>query len=76
MTDSIPSAVASALKHVRRHHPAVVMVVFKSDGRWLYMDEDGWTPRFGENIDVGILEDAADSLVKLPAVYEWPGAIV
>jgi hypothetical protein len=55
----IPAAVAAAFKHVRDKHPEVCQVFFGFDGRWQYMDADFNTPSFGEDIDTGILEDAA-----------------
>lgn len=70
---NIPPKVKTALDHVRKAHPEVSLVVFKCDGRWLYMDDDFNAPCFKENIDTGILEDAAnevDNTIGFPAVFE------
>lgn len=65
MTD----AVKRALRHVRNFHPEVCQVSFDSEGRWLYMDKLSGAPTFGQEINVGILEAAADSLESLPATF-------
>lgn len=67
----MPPQVRFALAHVREHFPKVSMVVFSSDGRWQYMSRDFDAPVFKKKIDVGILEDAVDSVEELPAVFEW-----
>ena len=63
--------VYDALVHVRQFHPDVEIVVYTSDGRWHYVTEDFNLPTFDPKIDVGILEDAADSLEQFPAVFEF-----
>lgn len=69
-TSTNPAPIIRALEHVRQHHPEVTRVVYDQASRWLYLDEGGKAPTFGPEIDVGILEDAADSVIHLPAVYE------
>lgn len=66
----IPFEVCVALDHVRSHYPEVVMVVFNREGRWQYMSSDFDAPTFGPEIDVGILEDAANAVSDLPAVFD------
>lgn len=64
-----PAPVRKALDHVRDFHPEVNHVVFTSEGRWLYMNEIGYTPVFGKQIDTSILESAADAVDGFPAVF-------
>lgn len=61
-----------ALDHVRQYHPEVTQVVFLRDGRWLYMDDDGECPQFVKEVDVAILEEAADAVTKVPAAFAGP----
>ncbi len=62
--------VMAALDHVISHYPSVGLVVFNGDTRWCYMDEVFNSPTFGPEIDVAILEAAADSLSSFPCVFE------
>jgi|LakMenEpi03Aug12_release.lakeMendotaPanAssembly.Ray.scaffolds.fasta_scaffold833063_3 hypothetical protein len=65
------TAVKKAMEYVRLFHPEVCMVVFNKEGRWFYMDEDFNAPKFDKEMkDISILEQASDSLIKLPFVYE------
>lgn len=62
-----------AMKHVREHFPHVCLVVFNREGQWQYMDDSFDAPKFGDKINVSILEDAADEVYSkfpLPAVFE------
>lgn len=63
--------VLNALEHVRKFHPDVIQVFYGIDCRWMYMDEDMESPVFGNGIDIGILEDAADSIEQFPAAFSW-----
>lgn len=64
-----PKKVKIALEHVRKFHPYVVQVFYGIDGRWLFMDEDMEALSFNGEIDIGILEDAADSVKSFPAAF-------
>jgi hypothetical protein len=59
------TAIRKALDHVHLHHPQITMVVFSSSGKWQFCDDDFDAPSFGKEIDVSLLEDAADAA-------EWP----
>ena len=62
-------AVQKALEHVRQFFPNVNTVLYGTDGRWLFLDGIE-APNFeGYSIDVSILEQAADSVNFLPAVF-------
>jgi len=70
----LPDSVRKALAHVREFHPEVVQVFFGADGRWLYFGPDiDEVPSFGEEIDIGILEDAqaAAEKVGVPCAFQW-----
>ena len=65
------SVVELALSHVREFFPNVSIVIYNTSGMWCYMDEDFDAPNFEDiNIDIGLLESAADSLTKLPFIYQ------
>jgi hypothetical protein len=68
--------VQAALVHVRQHFPEVTTVFYGCDGRWLFTSDDAAeSPSFeGVDIDVGLLEDAADSVDELPAAFRVEGA--
>lgn len=68
--------VLRAFNHVRSKLPTIARAVFSYQGRWYWTDEDGGEPRgcdWTTEIDIGILEDAVDSIDNLgclPAVFE------
>ena len=65
--------IIKALEHVKSIYPDVCMVVFNKDGRWQFMDEDFKAPTFAatpQEVDISILEDAADTVPYLPYVYQ------
>lgn len=64
------SALMLALEHVKRYYPNVCMVAFSKDGTWQYMDEDFNAPKFGNEIDTSLLENAADSITSFPYIYQ------
>lgn len=68
---TMPPEVRKALAHVREHFPEVVQVFYGVDHRWLFCDEAFEAPNFGDQLDIGILEDAADAVPTLPAAYAW-----
>lgn len=68
----MPDKVREALDHVRLHHSVVTMVLFDVNSRWHYLDEDAEAPAFGSEIDISLLEDAADSVNgDLPRLFVW-----
>lgn len=70
-TQNMPRAVCKAFVHVRKFFPSVTQVFYGVDGRWLFCEEAFESPTFGDEIDVGILEDAADAVDGLPAAFAW-----
>ena len=63
--------VKKALDHVREFIPDVCIVAFNTDGQRQYFDEHWSSTTFeGMNIDTAILEDAADSITQLPAIFQ------
>jgi len=67
--------IPAALNHVRQFHPEVHMVVFNIQGQWHYMSKDFVSPTFDKNIDVDILQAAADAVYEMfgyPYVYQMP----
>lgn len=66
-----PKAVKVALRHVIEHYPNVVGVLFYPHGEWHYFTADiDEKITFDNRIDVGILEEAADSLSGFPAMFD------
>lgn len=64
--------IKKAMEHIQAHHPEIVYVVYTAENRWLYADEDFKFPSFGSEIDIGILEDASDSVGFLPSIFYMP----
>ncbi len=62
--------IIKAFNHVKRFHPTVSIIIFDINGLWLYMDENFKPFVFSEKVDVGILEDASDSVPSLPYIYQ------
>ena len=58
-----------ALEHVRSIHSEVTHVVFNREGQWMYFGDNFKAPKFDNNIDIGILEEASDSIQTLPSVF-------
>lgn len=69
----VPDAVVKAFRHVQKHHPDVVSVRYGQDLRWIFKNSDGTAPDFSPLVDVGILEDAADSIVSAPVIFTLQG---
>lgn len=59
-----------ALAHVKQFHPTICMVVFNKEGQWQFMDGNFNSPKFGDEIDISILEAAQDNVPTLPYVYQ------
>jgi hypothetical protein len=60
--EALPFVARKALDHVRLFHPEVDRVTFWDDGRWSFMTDGHEVPKFDGRVDVGLLEDASDSL--------------
>ena len=65
----VKEKVQKALRHVNSLYPEVNQVFFGTDQRWLFCGEGFETPKFGKEVDVSLLEEAADSLIELPAAF-------
>jgi hypothetical protein len=61
--------VKKAIEHVKSNYPTLKIVIFTNFG-WQYMNEEFESFSFDERINVTILEEAYDSLNKLPQVFE------
>lgn len=66
-----PNEVVEALKHVRKYVDVDTVVFFKNV-TWMYCNSETHTaPSFeGTDIDVSILEAAADSIESFPFIYQ------
>lgn len=64
--------VKKALDYVREFFPDVCIVAFNREGQWQYFTEDWFAPHFTDGMveDIGILQDAVDSLSDLPAIFQ------
>ena len=59
----------AALNHVRTFHPQVTHVFYNSMADWYYCDDNFNGPALDDRVDVGLLEDAADSVAGFPAAF-------
>jgi hypothetical protein len=59
-TTKAKGKVLEALQHVNKLYPKVYMVTFDGEGSWAYQHKDEYLPSL-PGVDVGILEDAANS---------------
>ncbi|EMM5101172.1 hypothetical protein ACK249_005707 [Pseudomonas aeruginosa] len=71
----VPAAVVRALDHVRSIFPEVTHVVYTRECKWLYMSDEGAMPTFNGLVDVGILEDACDTVASFPCVFCVQGEV-
>ena len=62
--------VKKALDYVREFFPDVCIVAFNREGQWQYFTQEWDAPEFPYMEDVGILQDAVDSLSDLPAIFQ------
>ena len=62
--------VEKALMHVRQYYPEVEIVIFNREGMWQYMSDCFECPIFSNKINQSILEEAADSVTHLPAIFQ------
>lgn len=69
---SAPAAIQNAFNHVRKHYPGVNRVCYDADTRWHFTGPDLKAPKFGSEIDVGILEDGQAQLNEFPVIYQLP----
>jgi len=58
-----------ALKHVQSFYPQVTTVIFNKYGQWHYTDDNFSYIIFDDRIDLSLLEQAADSIERLPFIY-------
>ncbi len=65
-----PNEVIEAFNHVKKHFPTVAIVIYNNQSQWQFMDENFDSFIFDDKIDVNILNDAADSLIELPFIYQ------
>lgn len=62
--------VKAALDEVRKYHPEVTMVAYNIYGNWNFTDSEFNSPeKWDQRIDVGVLEDAMESMEKFPAIF-------
>ena len=60
-----------AFKHVKSIFPTLSIVIINRQGQWLYMDENFVPFNFeNKNVDMGLLEDGADSITHTPFIYQ------
>jgi hypothetical protein len=59
----------TAFNHVKKFFPELEIVAFNKYGQWCYMDANFEVFKFGDEIDQGILEIAADSILELPYIF-------
>ncbi len=68
MEKHVPTEVQAAFAHVKTFFPQVTCLAFDDHGRWLFSGV-GVDIVFGDEVNVGILEAAADALDSLPAYF-------
>jgi len=61
-----------AFAYVKSIFPTLTMVVFNNQGQWFYCDRNYNGFVFDDSVDVGILEDASNSIQSTPFIYELP----
>ncbi len=62
--------VEQAFRHVQKHFPEITHVFYSAQGRWFYCDDCFDAPNFGKtNIDISLLEDAADEVTTACGFY-------
>jgi hypothetical protein len=59
-----------AIDHVKSFHPTLSLIIFDRMGRWQYMDEYFNNFVFDDRINVGILEEASDSICVYPSIFD------
>lgn len=73
---NIPPKVLKALNHVRSFYPDVRIVVYSNDYRCHFMYNDFNSPIIRvSKLDIGILEDAAEDIREVPAVFQLPNEL-
>ena len=58
-----------ALRHVNKHHPSVTQVFYGRGGEWFYCGDSFEIVMFGKEIDISLLDDAANAVPTLPLAY-------
>ncbi len=69
-----PEAVREAFEHVASRFPGITHVHYDWQGRWYYAYRNGSGPTLShgsgpEDVDTGLLEDAADAVAATPVTY-------
>lgn len=67
-----PIQVIKALEHVKSVFPSVTQVSYDDACRWVYRTDSGFPPMFTDDIDIGILNEAADAVynIAVPVLYK------
>ena len=68
--NKIPEALQKAIDHVRGFFPDLELVVFNAEGQWQYFGENFTAFVFDDRISLDILEDAVNSIVTFPCVFD------
>ena len=63
------NAIEEALRHVQMHHPEVTQVFYGRDAIWYYCSDTFEAPKFGAEIDIGLLENAQAEVSTFPFAY-------
>lgn len=76
-----PQAVRKAFEHVASRFPGITHVHYDWQGRWYYAYKSGAGPTFShgsgpEDVDTGLLEDAADAVTATPVTYRLESSSV
>lgn len=69
LTPSTPLPVIKAFGYIKGLCPELSAIVFTTDERWHYLNEECKHIAFPDGVDVSILQDAIDS-VDLPFIYQ------
>ena len=66
--------IIKAMEHIQSLFPKVVYVTYGIGWGWRYSDEDLKAPQFTESneVDIDLLEKAADSVECLPCIFYIP----
>lgn len=67
--NSAVSKVELAFNYIAGIFPTLSKVTYGVDLRWTYVLSSGEIPEFPANVDVSILEDAADNVTHVPVTY-------
>ena len=68
-SQNVTDEVKKAFFHVKSQFDDLTYLMIDVEGRWMYLTDDFDAPKF-EDVDIGILEDAVDSLREFPAIFQ------